>query len=137
MRLRGHHLVCIPRYRGGSYDKKSANRFTLMQKRFRANPNLKVKIIIGTDFGCIACPHYKNKKCIKRKGIHEKLLNFDRQVLKKLKLKRNKIYKAKDVFLLSVKKIQDKEMKKFCKGCEFLNYCLKHGINKSFINDLK
>jgi hypothetical protein len=138
IKLRAHHLICIPRFKyGGSYNKNIDNRFYQIQDKVKKNPNTTLKIIAKPDYICLSCPHFKNKKCMKRVGIHNRLIKFDKQILKKLRIKTNSTIKAKDAFLLSIEKIKNKQIKKMCKGCEFQDYCLKHGINKSFIKKVK
>lgn len=137
IKLRAHHLLCIPRFKGGSYDKKSKERFFEIQEKIKKNPNLVFKIIRNVDYGCMACPHMKNKKCMKTPESNKAIKRLDLKVLKELKIKENSIHKARKIFKLSISKIKNRELNKICRNCEYLKYCLKHGFNKSFIKLIK
>lgn len=64
------------------------------------------------------------------------ILEHDNRVLKKLKIKKNSVMTAKDIFNLSINKINAQEIKSICKGCGFQDDCIKWGFNKSFIRDI-
>lgn len=135
MEIRAHHLLCIPRFRGKGYNKKIKRGIFNIQKRIKENPNMKIKVIKSCDAVCNACPFMLNKKCVKKPEINHIEIQ-DNRVIKKLNLKENQIFKARDIFNLSAK-IKNKELKQICKGCGYLRFCLKHGLNKSLLNKLK
>jgi len=136
MNIRGHHLVCIPRFRGRSYDKKFKENFFNIQKRIRKNPNIKIRITRSCDEICQICPFKKGNKCTKKKSSNYWVKVQDNKVIKKLGVKENESWQAKDIFNLSVKKIKNKELKEICGECEFLKFCLEYGLNKSFTESL-
>ena len=138
--LKPHHLVCIPRYFSkGGYNKKYSQNFNKICKLIRKNPNIKIKIIKKCDDICKQCPYKKDNICKKIQDINYLINIQDNRVLKTLRIKNNSIHKAKDIFNLSINKINNKNLKKHCKikyGCEFLKPCLKYNFNKSFIKDI-
>ncbi len=131
-KIRAHHLLCIPRFYGGGYNKKFGENMKKICSYIRKHPNTKIKVLKKCDDLCAKCPHKKNNICKKTSKINYWILSQDNKVLKKLKLKENSIHKAKDVFNLSMKNVGNKDVKNICQGCPFLNNCLKVGINNSF-----
>jgi hypothetical protein len=137
IKLRAHHLLCIPRFYSGGYDKKFAENMKKICLQIRKNPNTKIKIIVGkSDSLCDKCPHLSNKKCIQSKMIGKWVILQDKKIMKYLKIKPNKTYLARDIFNLSIDKINKKNINKVCKGCIFLKNCIKVNINKNFQKDL-
>ena len=92
--------------------------------------------IKNCDIVCFSCPFYKNNKCMKRPNINNLIKNQDSKVIKKLNIKK-KDMAAREIFSLSISMIKNKELKEICRGCNYLNSCLKYGLNKSFIKSIK
>jgi len=137
IKIRAHHLLCIPRFYRGGYDEKFANNMKDVVQSIRKNPNQKVKIAIGkNDDLCNSCPYWYKDKCVQSKKIGKWVVSQDKKVAKYLNLKPNSIHKAKDVFNLSMDKVNPKTIKSVCKDCIFLENCIKVGINNSFKKDL-
>jgi len=137
IKLRAHHLLCIPRFYGGGYDEKFAKNMKNVVKSIRKDPNQKVRIVIGkNDDLCDSCPHWYKNKCVQSKQISKWVVSQDKKVAKYLNLKPDSIHKAKDVFNLSINKVNNKTIRSVCKSCVFLENCIKVGINNSFKKDL-
>lgn len=137
IKLRAHHLLCIPRFYSGGYDKKFAENMKKVCLEIRENPNIKIKLLVAKpDALCRKCPHLSKNKCIQSPEISKLVVVKDKEVAKYLKLKPNSVHKAKDIFNLSMEKVNDKNMRKICKDCIFLEDCAKVKINKSFQKDL-
>ena len=130
-------MLCIPRFYSGGYDKTFADNMKKICLDIRKNPNTKIKVIIGKpDDLCNKCPYLGKDKCIQSREISKLTIVKDKEVAKYLKLKHNSVHKARDIFNLSMEKVNDKNMRKACKDCIFLEDCVKVGINKSFQKDL-
>lgn len=137
LKIRAHHLLCIPRYYHGGYNKKFAKQHKKVCLLIRKNPDLKIKILKEVDDLCLKCPHRKGKSCCKSSLENNKdVIDTDKRVFKKLKLKNNSIHIAKDVFNLSMDKITVKTLKKICSPCNMLESCLKSNINNKFKKEL-
>lgn len=137
IKLRAHHLLCIPRFYSGGYDKKFAKNMKKICLEIRKNPAINIKIIIAKpDDLCNKCPHLHNKECFLLPEIQKYVLTEDKKAAKYLKIKGNSIHKAKDIFNLSIDKINPKAIRAICNNCPWLDNCLKVGINKSFQKDL-
>ena len=137
IKIRAHHLLCIPRFYHGGYNKEFANNMKRICLTIRKHPNTKIKIISGKpDDLCKNCPYLYKNNCIQSDTIGKWVIMQDKKVAKYLKLKPNSIHKAKDIFNLSINEINSENIKNICKGCIFLENCIKVGINKSFGKDL-
>ena len=137
IKLRAHHLLCIPRFYHGGYNEKFAKNMKKIVQGIRKNPNQKVKVIVSkNDDLCDSCPYWYKNRCVQNKKIGKWVVSQDKKVAEYLNLKSNSIHKAKDVFNLSMDKVNNKIVKSVCKGCIFLKNCIKVGMNKSFQKDL-
>lgn len=137
IKIRFHHLLCIPRFYHGGYDEKFTKNMKNVVQSIRKNPNQKIKIITGkNDNLCDSCPYWYENRCVQSKKIGKWVVSQDKKVAKYLNLKPNSIHKAKDVFNLSMNKVNNKTIKSICKSCIFLENCIKVGINNSFKKDL-
>lgn len=137
IQIRAHHLACIPRFYHGGYDKYFAENIKNICAAIRKYPSTKIKILAGKlDDLCMKCPHKYKNRCIQCQEIGKWVISQDKKVAKYLKLKTNSIHKAKEVFNLSMNKINENTIKSVCKDCIFLGNCIKVGINNSFRKDL-
>ncbi|MEE9525433.1 MAG: DUF1284 domain-containing protein [Candidatus Woesearchaeota archaeon] len=137
IKIRAHHLLCIPRFYRGGYNEEFATNMKKICTIIRKNPDTKIKILMGKpDDLCKKCLYLYKKECVQSKEIGKWVVAQDKKVVKYLKLKPNSIHKSKDVFNLSMDKINRKTIKSVCKDCIFLENCIKVGINKSFMKDI-
>lgn len=137
MKIRAHHLACIPRFYHGGYDKRFAKNMKNICIRIRKNPNTKIKVLSGKlDDIYMKCPYKYRNECVQSEKIGKWVITQDKKVAKYLKLKTNSIHTAKEVFNLSMNKINEDTIKSVCKDCIFLDNCIKVGINNSFRKDL-
>lgn len=137
IKIRAHHLLCIPRFYHGGYDEKFAENMKKICMEIRKSPSVKIKIIAAkADDLCNKCPYWDKNKCVQSLKIGKWVVEQDKKVLDYLRLKGNSVYVAKDIFNLSMEKINSKTIKSVCKDCIFLENCIKVGINKSFIKDI-
>jgi len=137
IKLRAHHLLCLSRFKGGGYNKKIREKIRKIQNKIKKNPNVIIHICRSIDDICISCPFINQKRCEKKEDINKDIKLQDQNVLKFLKIKNNQKIKAKDIILLLNKKIKNEELKRICKGCEFLPFCIKYGMNKSLMKKTK
>jgi hypothetical protein len=137
IKIRAHHLGCIPRFYRGGYDENFAENMKNICATIRKNPNIKIKILVGKlDDLCMQCPHKYKDGCIQSEKIGKWVVAQDKKVAKFLKIKPNSIHTAKDIFNLAMDRINEKTIKSVCKDCIFLDNCVKVGINNSFRKDL-
>ncbi len=137
MKIRGHHLLCIPRYYRGGYNREFAKQHKKVNSEIRKNPNIKLKVIMALDILCEKCPYKKGTICYSPEG-NARVIELDKRVFKRLKIKKNSVHTAKDIFNLSMNKIHS--IKGICNICTNYKWCLGGksggGINQSFKTDL-
>lgn len=136
MKIRAHHLLCIPRFYGGGYTKEFGSNLKEICMKIRHNPAANIKVIIECDDICEKCLYKKDDVCKKTPKLNEWILRKDTAVLDKLKIKQNSIHKAKDLFNYAMNTVASKNVAEICKGCVFLRNCLKVGINNAFRKEL-
>jgi len=135
--IRTHHLLCIPRFYHGGYDEEFTKNMKKICQRIRKNPDIKIKVVIGKlDDLCSKCPHKHGKGCIQSKGVGKWVIIQDKRAAKYLNLKPNSVHVAKDIFNLSMEKVNPQTISKVCEDCINLENCIKVGINNSFRKDL-
>ncbi len=136
--IRAHHLLCIPRFYHGGYDKRFAKNIKKICMQIRKKPDSSIKLISSKlDVLCKSCPHATSGECKQSAEIGRFVVKQDKRIIKILKLKSGFIYRAKDIFGLSMEKANDKKIRHICRNCIFLDNCFKVGINKSFKRDLE
>jgi len=135
--IRAHHLLCIPRFYRGGYDEKFAQNMKEICMYIRKNPNTKIKVLVGKlDDLCHECPHKFQDSCVQSKKIGKWVISQDEKVANFLNIKPNSIFDTKEIFNLSLDKVNENIIKSVCKGCIFLPNCIKVGVNNSFKKDL-
>ncbi|MFH1607625.1 MAG: DUF1284 domain-containing protein [archaeon] len=137
LNIRTHHLLCIPRFYRGGYDKEFEDNMKKICIQIRKDPNTKIKVIVGKpDNLCEKCPYLFEGRCVQSPKIGKWVTLIDKRVCKYLNLKPNSVHKAEDIFNLSIDKVNSKTIKRVCKDCIFLDNCIKVGMNKSFQREL-
>ena len=135
--IRAHHLACIPRFYHGGYDETFATNMKKVCHDIRKNPDCKIKVIIAKlDVLCKECPHKYNNTCVQSKKIGVWVNTQDKKVAKYLGLQANSIHIARDIFNLSLEKVNEKTIRSVCEECIFLKNCIKVGINNAFRKEL-
>ena len=134
--IRGHHLLCIPRFYRGGYDKAFAENMKVICQKIRKNPETKIRVIIGLDNICHKCPYEQEGKCIQFEKIGKWVISQDKKAIRHFRLKEDSVHRAKDLFNLSMEKVNPKNIRKVCKDCIYLDNCLKVGVNNAFRKEL-
>jgi len=135
LKIRAHHLLCIPRYYGGCYDKKFAKNMKKICLFIRKHPDTRIKVVSGKpDVLCVKCPYMKGSVCVQTPKMQKWVLSHDKKVLNYLKLKNNSVYIAKNIFNLSMDNADS--VARICKTCIFREDCTNVGINNSFRKDI-
>lgn len=137
IKLRAHHLLCVPRFYRGGYDENFAKNMKEICQTIRKNPETKIEVVVGElDDLCHECPYKSKQGCVQSKRIGKWVVEQDKKTAKYLKIKPNSVHKAKDIFNLSMDKVNPATIGNICKGCIYLSNCKKVGINNSFRKDL-
>ncbi len=137
IKIRAHHLACIPRFYHGGYDDKFAKNMKEICLNIRKNPSQNIQVIIGElDDLCLQCPHKLENGCKQSKKIGKWVIEQDKKTANYLELKHNQIFTSREIFNLSMEKINQETIGKVCTGCIFLTNCKKVGINNTFKKNL-
>lgn len=135
--IRAHHLLCIPRFYRWGYDGEFAQNMKQICLHIRKNPKVKIKVIVGElDDLCKKCPHKFEDGCIQSKKVGKWVISQDNKIANFLNIEVNSIHEAKDIFNLSLKKVNEGTIESVCDGCIFLSNCVNVGINNAFKKDL-
>lgn len=78
--LRGHHLLCLPRFQGRGYDVAFSENMAAIQKSTTSNPEQRVCVVDHCDDICMYCPHLHQQRCVLNRGETE-IVDRDRRVL--------------------------------------------------------
>ncbi len=62
-RLRGHHLLCLPGYRGMGYSPEYVANMTRLHQALRQSPNTEIVLVEGPDDLCKKFPNYLPYHC--------------------------------------------------------------------------
>lgn len=88
IKLRYHHLMCIPRYRGNGYSEEFCENLNRIKKELKNNH---YTLVEECDDVCLSCPNNINGKC----RDEEKVSRYDRMV--KSALENNRAPLPKDI----------------------------------------
>lgn len=97
LRLRAHHLNCIPRFNGKGYSEEFCKNMKSIKNRFLNGEAY--EIVKGTDDVCAFCPNLIDGAC----RDYEKVSRYDRLT---------------DEFGIN-------DISKICSDCEWYNLCKK------------
>ena len=132
MRLRAHHLLCIPGFRGLGYDEKFVKGMRRVVQEIKENPDLEIELVKGCDAICSVCPFNMKGLCENEVvGSEERVRERDRQVAVRLDIKAGDVLIIKEVLNLLKEKIKPGDLPVICKGCPWLKmgYC-EEGLKK-------
>lgn len=98
LRLRAHHLNCIPRFKGAGYSREFCKNMESIKSRLENGEEY--EFVAGADDVCLACPNLVNGIC----KSSEKVERYDRLTQK---------YGTADI-------------SKICSDCEWYSICKKN-----------
>ncbi|WP_029324377.1 DUF1284 domain-containing protein [Butyrivibrio sp. AE3004] len=129
--LRPHHLLCTQGYSGKGYNEAFVLNMTMITKRMRTEPDLKVRIVFSTDDLCTYCPRKRGE------GIcadDAKVLVFDKGVKDLLDLEENE-YSYQELIHEIHDKMDSSKMKQICGICEWyhMSACKKNILSGKYL----
>ncbi len=123
MKLRAHHLLCLFGFQGLGYSGSFVKNFEKTLQQIKNNPQLMIGLVNQPDIICARCPHQKNGACQKDGWVSERQVkNRDNLVIKRLGIKKDKTFCARDIFNLVNQNIFPEDLAEICSGCEWLKY---------------
>ena len=120
IRLRAHHLLCIPHFTGHGYDPAFTAHMTALTARLSADPHTRITLTEGCDTLCAACPHQTEGGC----DAAEKVAAMDSAVLQLCGLKAGDSAEWAALFDLACRRIlQTEHFHKICACCQWYALC--------------
>lgn len=78
--LRGHHLLCLPKFQGQGYNAAFTENMAVIQKSIIGNSEQRVCVVDYCDDICTHCPHHHQQRCVLNNNDPE-IIARDRRVL--------------------------------------------------------
>ena len=120
LRLRPHHLLCIPHFTGHGYDAAFTANMAAVTARLSAHPETPVRLTTGCDDLCAACPHNTDGVC----HSQEKVTALDAAVLAACALPAE--HAAEWAALAETVRaniLQTEAFQQICSCCEWFDLC--------------
>lgn len=122
-RLRVHHLLCIPLFRGAGYSGTFSKNMAAKIQELKEKPELKVRLLCVPDMICEKCPNRNSDDTCKSNGNH--VAAKDRELLAVLGLEENGIYQVQELFQKARERLTKEVFDASCRNCEWYQkgYC--------------
>lgn len=130
--LRGHTLLCLQGFRGEGYSPSFVEQLQAIHQTLCDNPRQLVKVIVGPDDVCGACPHLAPSGCtLGGDRAEESMVQHDTVVLGKLGLHPDTDVPWSDVLDRIALSIAGSHLPDLCGSCRWLplGYC-REGIDR-------
>lgn len=121
--LRGHHLLCLPRFRGSGYSQAFTDNMWRIINTLKKEPQQVVRLTDTADDICASCPHRTDSACAledEEKRVHKR----DLQVLTLLGLESGACVPYVMVHKQLHTMMNRPLFKKTCHGCRWVDLCL-------------
>ena len=120
MKLRPHHLLCLPNFVGEGYDDAFTANMAAQKRRFAETGRF--TLADGADEVCAACPHRRGNGCVSQ----EKVSRYDAAVRRLLGLEPGKSYSAAALEARLRAEIFEKHrLAEICGDCEWYPLCAR------------
>lgn len=134
MNLRPHHLLCSQGYSGKGYDSKFIDNMTCYVRQMRTDPDFLVRITLGTDALCSACPNRRDADDASQPAAwcaddashpaawcvdDEKVLSYDKKVFELLDLADGKVYSYQDLIRRLDRLMNEEKFESICGNCSW------------------
>lgn len=123
--IRAHHLLCFQGFQGYGYSADFVKNMARLVDKIRATPkNISLKLVVGQDDFCTACPHHGGDTCDKDADADSRMRAMDTAALAALKLTPDTIDTAEKLITLSnlILKTHD-DVAAVCGRCEWRGKC--------------
>ena len=132
LRLRPHHLLCIPHFTGHGYNAAFTANMTAVTAQLSAHPETPVSLTTGCDDLCAACPHNTDGVC----ASQEKVTALDSAVLAACPLPAEHTAEWKSLAEAVRTNILQTEMfRQICSCCEWFDLCRAIHAEKEYFHD--
>ena len=119
--LRPHHGMCMAYFQGKGYSEKFSEHMSHMISRLETE-NPQVRLTIGTDCICSACPNNMEGVC----SSAEKVKRFDEGLLSGCGLKNGSVLSFRDFSQMVREQILDRGLREnICGDCQWTGLCIE------------
>lgn len=127
LRIRGHHLLCLPGYRGFGYNEEHVARMWQVKERLWAHPETVVEVQDTPDVMCHTCPHLQDSGCAIQSGGEVWVSRRDRRALSLLGLKAGQRLTWGEVLGRIRERVDEAKLARACGKCRWFpqGHCLK------------
>ena len=119
MKLRAHHLLCIPMYQGKGYSEGFCSHMEDMIGRIKAG-EAEFLISASPDDICAGCPHLCSDSgglaCEEEKKISQK----DMELTMRWKMQGGRVYKRPEMKNMVIQNMSEEVFRHSCGNCEWL-----------------
>ena len=120
MRLRAHHLLCLPNFIGEGYDDAFCANMAEQKRRLAEEGS--IVLTEGADEICAACPHLRDGDCASR----DKVSRYDAAVRRLLALAQGESYDAAALEERVRREIfEAHRLREICGDCEWYPLCAR------------
>ena len=120
--LRGHHFLCIPRFRGYGYSKQFTQTMAATADALSRRPDTLITAVSKPDLLCRACPNLTPPRTCKDPENEINIRYMDRLVIAQLNIKPGEaIYWDKAQSILAA--VGGKWRQTICSDCQWSNLC--------------
>lgn len=122
LRIRGHHLLCLPRFRGFGYSKEFTANLLLIAKSLSDEPAQIVELLAEADDICRFCPHLEAAGGC---ALDERVSARERDgiVLDKLGVRPGDRLSYQELRTMLTTVADSSFAEKACIGCRWQNFC--------------
>lgn len=122
--LRGHHLLCLPRFQGHGYSKSFTANMSRIAKDLAEHPEQLIRVADKPDDICRACPHLGGEVCGLDDG-QSRARERDRRVLALLGKKAGDVFSYAHARELLATAFLAVPLQEVCAECNWLDLCLR------------
>lgn len=130
IRLRAHHLLCIPGFQGIGYTTDFIHNLYRVKRMVEEQPGLAIEVVDGCDDICRACPNMRDGTCYRGdEKPNGTVREIDRRVLERLGVRPGDRLRSAELYARIGEKIRPDDIGEICNGCEWLRlgFC-RHGL---------
>lgn len=123
MKLRGHHLICLHFFKGEGYTSEFVKNLEVILSKVETR---EVRIVMGPDDLCKACPNLSGERCTKGE---KKITELELLALNLLKGNPGDTIEWEDI-KERLPEILDRWKKRACLDCEYEEVCKSVNIER-------
>lgn len=120
MKIRAHHLLCLPHFVGVGYD--GAFTANMAAKKQQLEAENRFELTVGCDEICAACPLREGERC----RTQEKVMRYDTNVRERLDLQTGAAYSYAEISArVRTELLAPETFRTLCGDCEWFSLCAK------------